>query len=341
MSTSDEFDGSDVPATGGRSRFRRRRLVIAALVLVLLAVIGWVVSDTDDATTTPATPSDAGPTSQTEALSVPTTTTTAPSAAAPAQLSLNRDGNDITLTGKLPGDTEKSDLESAVKTQWPSANVIDKIEVAPGAAAPDLSGMGGLLSEAGAIADFGLRVNGSDLTFTGTAPNLDIASQVQSTAALVFPNLKLTNNLQIPATGAPPMNTAGPNVPAPNAPAATNCPTLQADIATLLHNPISFTSGGAQMTADSRQLVAQIAGKIKTCPGAAVTVVGYTDNVGSEAVNQSLSALRAKAVAAELVSSGVAADHVSSSGAGSANPIAGNDTPAGRARNRRVAITVS
>jgi len=338
VSTSDEFDDSDMPATGGRSRFRRRRLVIAALVLVLLAVIGWVVSDTEDV---PATRDDAGTTSQTEAASIPTTSTTAPSPAAPAQLSLNRDGNDITLTGKLPGDTEKSDLESAVKTQWPSAEVTDKIEVAPGAAAPDLSGMGGLLAEAGAIADFGLRVNGSDLTFTGTAPNLDIASQVQSTAALVFPNLKITNNLQIPATGAPPMNTAGPNVPAPNAPAATNCPTLQADIATLLHNPISFTSGGAQMTADSRQLVAQIAGKIKTCPGAAVTVVGYTDNVGSEAVNQSLSALRAKAVAAELVSSGVAADHVSSSGAGSANPVATNDTPAGRAQNRRVAITVS
>jgi peptidoglycan-binding protein ArfA len=338
VSTSDEFDGSDVPAAGGRSTFRRRRLIIAALVLVLLAVVGWVVSDTDDATTTPG---DADSTSQTETTSTPTTTTTTSSVAAPAQLSLNRDGNDITLTGKLPGDTEKSDLESAVKTQWPSAHMIDKIEVAPGAALPDLSGMGGLLAEAGAISDFGLRVNGSDLTFTGTAPNLDIASQVQSTAALVFPNLKITNNLQIPATGAPPMNTADPNVPAPNAPAATNCPTLQADIATLLRTPISFTSGGAQLTGDSRQLVAQIAGKIKTCPGAAVTVVGYTDNIGSEAVNQSLSALRAKAVAAELVSSGVAADHVSSSGAGSANPIATNDTPAGRAQNRRVAITVS
>lgn len=339
MSKSDRSDVSDEMAGGGRSRIRGRRWpVAAALILVLLAVIGWVVSDTDDS---PTPRDDAGASSQTPVPSAPSTTTTAASAAAPAQLSLNRDGNDVTLTGKVPGDTAKSDLESAVRSQWPSADVTDKIQVAPGAAVPDMSGLGGVLAEAGAIADFGMSINGSDMTLTGTAPNLDIASQVQSTAVLVFPNLKLTNNLQIPATGAPPMNTAAPDAPAPNAPAATDCPTLQADISSLLHTQISFTSGGAQMTRESVQLVSQIAGKIKACPGVAVTVVGYTDNVGSESINQSLSAVRAKAVAAELVSDGVAADHVSSHGAGSANPIAGNDTPAGRAQNRRVAITVN
>jgi peptidoglycan-binding protein ArfA len=340
VSTSDKSDMPNETASGGRFRIRRRRwLVVAVLILLLLAVIGWVASDTDD---DPAAKDDAGASSQTAAPSTPTTTATETTAAAPAQLSLNRDGNDVTLAGNLPGDTEKSELVSAIKSQWTSANVIDKINIAPGTGAPDLSGVGGLLAEAGAIADFGMSVHGSDMTLTGTAPNLDIASQVQSTAVLVFPNLKLTNNLQIPATGAPPMDTPAPNAPqGPTVPTPTSCPALQADIAVLLHTPISFNTGGAELAGDSRRLVSQIAGKIKACPGAAVTVVGYTDNVGSESINQHLSAARAKAVADELVSDGVAVDHVSSRGAGSANPIAGNDTPAGRAQNRRVTITVN
>jgi peptidoglycan-binding protein ArfA len=334
VSKSDESDMSEVTAAGGRFRMRRRWLVVAALILLLLAVIGWVASDTAD---DPATKGDAGTASQTAAPS--TTTATETTAAAPAELSLSRDGNDVTLTGRLPGDTEKSGLVSAVTSQWTSANVVDNVKVVPGTAAPDLSGLGGLLAEADSVGDFGMSINGSEVTLTGTAPNLDIASQVQSTAVLVFPNLKLTNNLQIPATGAPPMGI--PAAVAPSAPAVPSCPTLQADIGVLLRTPISFNTGGAELAGDSRQLVTKIAAKIKACPGAAVTVVGYTDNVGSEAINQHLSAVRAKAVADALVADGVIAGHVSSRGAGSANPIASNDTSAGRAQNRRVAVTVN
>ena len=70
-------------------------------------------------------------------------------------------------------------------------------------------------------------------------------------------------------------------------------------------------------------------------------MVGFTDNTGTDAINIPLSANRAKAVADYLVSQGLAGDHVTSSGSGSADPIAGNDTAEGRAQNRRVEITVN
>ncbi len=70
-------------------------------------------------------------------------------------------------------------------------------------------------------------------------------------------------------------------------------------------------------------------------------MVGHTDNTGNDAINIPLSNNRAKAVADYLVSQGVAGDRVTSTGVGSSQPIAPNDTPAGQAQNRRVDITVS
>jgi len=115
---------------------------------------------------------------------------------------------------------------------------------------------------------------------------------------------------------------------------------VQADVTELLRTPISFVTGGSQMTGESRRLLVQIADKIKGCPNGTVTVIGYTDNQGSDAVNLKLSDTRAKAVAAALVSNGVLAANMTARGAGSANPIADNNTEEGRAKNRRVEITV-
>jgi len=69
-------------------------------------------------------------------------------------------------------------------------------------------------------------------------------------------------------------------------------------------------------------------------------VEGYTDSVGSDAANQKLSKDRAEAVRVYLVSKGVPSDKITSVGKGKANPVASNDTPEGRANNRRVEIIV-
>lgn len=69
-----------------------------------------------------------------------------------------------------------------------------------------------------------------------------------------------------------------------------------------------------------------------------LAVVGYTDNCGNEADNQTQSRERAESVKAYLTGKGVAASRITTDGKGSANPVGDNETAAGRAQNRRVEI---
>jgi K(+)-stimulated pyrophosphate-energized sodium pump len=72
-----------------------------------------------------------------------------------------------------------------------------------------------------------------------------------------------------------------------------------------------------------------------------MTVVGYTDNVGSSEQNRQLSQARANAVVVELVRKGTSAERLTAEGYGERDPVAGNSTEEGRAQNRRVSIGVS
>ena len=71
-----------------------------------------------------------------------------------------------------------------------------------------------------------------------------------------------------------------------------------------------------------------------------IVINGHTDNVGATDYNQRLSANRARAVYDYLVAAGVAADRLDSQGYGSERPVAGNDTAAGRQKNRRIAFEI-
>jgi outer membrane protein OmpA-like peptidoglycan-associated protein len=72
-----------------------------------------------------------------------------------------------------------------------------------------------------------------------------------------------------------------------------------------------------------------------------IVVEGYTDSVGSESSNMTLSQARAEAVRSFLVSKGLPSDKLTAVGKGKANPVASNDTADGRANNRRVEIIVA
>jgi OOP family OmpA-OmpF porin len=71
-----------------------------------------------------------------------------------------------------------------------------------------------------------------------------------------------------------------------------------------------------------------------------INVVGYTDSIGTDAYNQGLSERRAMAVRQYLVSEGIKSDIINAMGKGESDPVASNDTDAGRAQNRRVEIHV-
>jgi peptidoglycan-binding protein ArfA len=105
--------------------------------------------------------------------------------------------------------------------------------------------------------------------------------------------------------------------------------------------PITFASNGSGLTPAAEQTLNQVADRLKACPGANVTVNGYTDNIGNDAINNQLSTSRADAVVDYLIARGVTRDHLTAKGLGSADPVADNGSPEGQAMNRRVEIVVS
>ena len=70
-------------------------------------------------------------------------------------------------------------------------------------------------------------------------------------------------------------------------------------------------------------------------------MIGHTDNAGSDSYNFDLSTRRAQAVAGIILEEGVSPGRVRSLGRGETQPIASNDTAAGRAQNRRVEIIIT
>jgi outer membrane protein OmpA-like peptidoglycan-associated protein len=91
----------------------------------------------------------------------------------------------------------------------------------------------------------------------------------------------------------------------------------------------------------AREKLAKISGIILSHPGLRLEVDGYTDSIGSEDYNLKLSDHRAEGVRDYLVGQGIGPDNVASKGYGKDNPVASNDTAAGRQKNRRVEMVVS
>lgn len=101
---------------------------------------------------------------------------------------------------------------------------------------------------------------------------------------------------------------------------------------------VSFDSGRADIKPNFRPVLDSFAQGLLRNPQAHVTVIGHTDSVGSDAVNDPLSLNRAASVRNYLTARGVSSSAISIDGRGKREPIASNDTIEGRARNRRVEI---
>jgi outer membrane protein OmpA-like peptidoglycan-associated protein len=109
-----------------------------------------------------------------------------------------------------------------------------------------------------------------------------------------------------------------------------------------LSGALLFPSGKEELSPIARQNLDQVAHALAEQPaGTKFEVIGHTDNSGTANQNKQLSLSRARAVAEQLSTAGIERDRVEVEGYGETRPIAGNDTPEGRASNRRVEIVVA
>jgi outer membrane protein OmpA-like peptidoglycan-associated protein len=104
---------------------------------------------------------------------------------------------------------------------------------------------------------------------------------------------------------------------------------------------VLFDTGRAELKPGAFRTVDRLATFMRDHPERSLEVEGYTDSVGSDALNMTLSQRRADAVRAALLSRGVEGSRITTSGLGKASPVASNDTAEGRQRNRRVEIVIS
>jgi outer membrane protein OmpA-like peptidoglycan-associated protein len=104
---------------------------------------------------------------------------------------------------------------------------------------------------------------------------------------------------------------------------------------------VSFDTGRSDIKPNFRPVLERFAGTLNENPATTVTIIGHTDNTGSDAVNQPLSIDRAAHTRDYLTARGVSPNRIIIDGRGEREPIASNDDPAGRARNRRVEIYVA
>jgi chemotaxis protein MotB len=124
---------------------------------------------------------------------------------------------------------------------------------------------------------------------------------------------------------------------------------LQNAIKVTVNDQLLFPSGGWQMPTDAQQTIAKMAPILAPMQQTKIMVNGYTDNVpiGPGLMRQGISSnlilsqKRADNVMQFMISQGVNPSLISAQGFGDSDPVASNDTPEGRAQNRRVELTLA
>lgn len=110
---------------------------------------------------------------------------------------------------------------------------------------------------------------------------------------------------------------------------------------TLGENTVNFEFDKSDLTSKAKSNLDKLVKVLKDHPDTRISIYGYTDSVGKDEYNVKLSRNRANAVKAYIVSKGIGTKRMTTEGMGKADPIASNDTDAGRAKNRRVEFGIT
>ena len=239
-----------------------------------------------------------------------------------AQFSATYDGRSVTLNGVVNDSASRASLVGAARYAFKDKQVIDQLQLldtVPQLWAPLLRTALGELAE---FRSGKIQLMEQRLTVSGTTETGDRKITAETTIRKVLPvDAGYTLRMDVAALQADEVQ-------------ITSC---QSDFDRLLSEKvIQFNTGSAVILIDSYPLLDELAESVSQCIGVRIEVRGHTDSAGDVGDNLRLSQLRARAVLKYLADEGVDTSQISARGYGEENPIALNDTPVGRAKNRRI-----
>jgi outer membrane protein OmpA-like peptidoglycan-associated protein len=101
---------------------------------------------------------------------------------------------------------------------------------------------------------------------------------------------------------------------------------------------VYFPQNNVKLTEDAKKELENVYEVMKANPSLKVKIVGHADGIGSESYNKHVAKRRAESVRQFLISKGISKKRMTAVGMGKEAPVAPNDSPDGRAKNRRVDI---
>ena len=110
---------------------------------------------------------------------------------------------------------------------------------------------------------------------------------------------------------------------------------------TMKENMVNFGFDSSNLTSDAMMNLDKLAAVLIENPDTNINIYGHTDSKGTDSYNLSLSDRRAAAVKSYFISKGISSTRMHTAGVGEKDPIASNDTDAGRAENRRVEFAIT
>lgn len=228
--------------------------------------------------------------------------------------------NQVVVAGTVPDEATRNAILMRVREVYGAERVVDQLGVGQVVAPPNWSSyVQKIVSpQLKSISRGQLVISGNNIELKGEVGNETQRQQLAADMATSLnPTYAIRNALRV---------------------AAQEQAVLDA---TLANRIIEFEAGSSVLRPAGRSILDEMAAALLRMGGRKVEVIGHTDSQGSRDTNVVLSLARADSVRSYLAGKGVPPALVSTSGAGPDRPVAPNDTPEGRARNRRIEFRVS
>ena len=221
----------------------------------------------------------------------------------------------VVAGGTVPDDATKAAVLARLREIYGAGNVLDQIEVGevatPANWADNVQKL--LNPELKQISKGQLKIDGTQIEVKGEVGNEAKRQQIASDMANALnPTYTIKNGLRVTASEQGALDS------------------------TLANRTIEFEIGSSTLAPEGRAILDQMAVVLAGVNTKTVAIIGHTDNQGNRASNIALSQARADAVKGYLVSKGITPQQLTTAGVGPDQPVASNDTDAGRSRNRRI-----